>query len=139
MVRQGVEVFRRNHVVVLYFFGAFVLIRMWFAAFAKRDLKLISFCAFFMVRSLLRTHKHKSSASRTRFLKGLMLQSLSPNAPLDRTILIPVADPPSISESFNFDLLWVCAQWSGLSAMSVVAPCCLSRRKLCARGWILRH
>lgn len=44
---------RRNHLVVLYCFGAFVLVRMWFFAFARKDSKLISFCAFIMVRAWL--------------------------------------------------------------------------------------
>lgn len=47
----GLQVLRRNHLLVLYCFGAFILVRMWFFAFARKDSKLISFCAFIMVRA----------------------------------------------------------------------------------------
>jgi hypothetical protein len=41
--------FRRHHVVLLYAIGGFFLVRMWFFAFAHKDSRLISFCAFVMV------------------------------------------------------------------------------------------
>jgi len=43
---------RQHHALVLYAFGAFILVRMWFFAFSKKDSKLISFCAFVMVSTI---------------------------------------------------------------------------------------